>query len=213
MSLTDPIQILGENAPGASNRVDIAAIFVSILVGHAFSEWLSNFKDSLRGHKIGKADALVGLTFFFTGLRFFIGNQIHLTRPAVISQDWLLWLYDVAFIILMSVELVLLAGVSSLERSRESQFSLYGLLATLYVTDILWIVGTPLVHRAVGQGMADPPWSWAILNGALVIVLLAIRSISRDEHERRPLAVVFTLSLFAFGVDVILIDEAGLISG
>lgn len=202
-------------------RITISAIFVSILVGLAYAEMFAKVRDSLHDNGVRIEDVLLFVAFFLTGMRFFIGNQIHLiglSDPRVVgdtlvhASGWV-WIYDFLWISGQGVVLALLGSVTSLDASRGAKVDFYKFLVLLYAVDIAWIASRGVLHQTLEPwaSLEAPTWSWAVLNGIFVVVLLAIMRTSRDRLGRGPLWVLSGASVVAFVVDVIMVDNARLL--
>src|SRR5262245_20863489 len=95
----------------SENRRLLAEILVIAFVAVAYHEGLNTLRESLREPgEFWQKLAIFG-AFFFTALRFFIGNHFHLQNAALISHPRA-WRFDFLVIMLETVVLGFLGSVS-----------------------------------------------------------------------------------------------------
>ena len=206
--------LLAETSAAAARPLDlVTAVFVSILVGLAFAEMLACLRDAIRKHGIRIDDMLVFLTFFLTGVRFFIGNQLYLSSMSLEKGQEVLWFYDFIVLTLISVMLVMMGSVSSVEGNESSKIGIYPMLIGLYVSDVLWIGSHKFLSVAgLSSRSAPPPLEWAVLNIALILSVLVIAVLARRNlYSRRALAALGFVNGAAFIVDLYLVIKNGIV--
>ena len=151
---------------------------------------------------------LLGI-FFFTSLRFFIGNQLHLLSEALVGLPGLVWLYDLMAIIAQSVVLIFLGATANIEVNRGvGDLGFLEFLVLLYVIDVGWVLSQKLLGALVQAWKRERvPMGWAFLNTGLIVGLLVIRGFSADVYSLPAVWWMFGLSVAGFVVDVVLLDH------
>ena len=136
-----------------------------------------------------------------------MGNQLHLLGAGLAKMPGLVWLYDLGVIIIQSVVLTFLGGVSSLEVNRSISIGFVELLITLYAIDVLWIVSQSAIGKLAKSWKRDfIPWVWSILNTVLIICILLLQTFLRDVYSTLGIVILFAINLIAFIIDVVLVD-------
>jgi len=136
-----------------------------------------------------------------------VGNQLHLLGAGLAKMPGLVWLYDLGVIIIQSVVLTFLGGVSSLEVNRSISIGFVELLITLYAIDVLWIVSQSAIGKLAKSWKRDfIPWVWSILNTVLIICILLLQTFLRDVYSTLGIVILFAINLIAFIIDVVLVD-------
>jgi len=186
----------------------ISSVFVAMLLGIAFQEMLNPVRDSVRVSGLRPVTAFLALSFFFTSIRFFIGNQLHLLSDSSEHVRGDLWLYDFLIIVTQSIFICFLGGVSSEEVNRTARVNFYDLLIVLYLVDIFWVLSQALLGKMIkAWRRSSPPWPWAILNAALLAGTLIIRLSFGDIFGFWSLAALMALNIVGFLIDIILLDQ------
>lgn len=124
-----------------AGRMMISSIFVGLLVALAFTEMIEPIRHELRsknGDLVGTACLLI--IFFTTGLRFFIGNQLHLISKELAALPGRIWLTDFCLIVIQCTILVFMGGVCSIEGTRLARANLIQLQMLVLALDIFWVV-------------------------------------------------------------------------
>jgi hypothetical protein len=186
----------------------ISSVFVAMLLGVAFQEMLNPVRDSVKASGFRPATAFLALSFFFTSIRFFIGNQLHLLSDSSEHVRGDLWLYDFLIIVTQSIFICFLGGVSSEEVNRTAHVNFYDLLIVLYLTDIFWVLSQAVLGRMIkAWRRSSTPWPWAILNTALLAGTLIIHQSFADIFGFWSLAALTILNIVGFLIDIILLDQ------
>jgi len=140
----------------AEKRNLLSIFFITLLIGLGYQEMIPVVRESVRTNGLVLETFLLVGIFFFTSIRFFVGNQLHLLSPSLLKMPGLTWLYDLAVIIIQSVVLIFLGGVSAIEVNRKITIGFVDLLITLYVVDVMWIVSQWVIgKRKVSMGMGQ----------------------------------------------------------
>jgi hypothetical protein len=190
----------------------IASVFIAMLIGLAYSEMFPPVRESVRKNGITLATMFLAFTFFFTSMRFFIGNQLHLLSDHVVKMRGDMWLYDFLIITFETVLLCFLGGLSSLEINRMVTVDFIDLLVALYCVDILWILSQWLLGLVFKKWHRKAmPWAWAVMNTILVIIILSLRLFMADIYSTAGLASILGMNTAAFVMDIILIDHYNII--
>lgn len=198
----------GSDATLAGKRNLISSVFIAMLIGLAYQEMLAPVRDSVRASGLTAGTLFLAFTFFFTSMRFFIGNQLHLLSDSVLCLRGDMWLFDFLVITLQTVLLCFLGGVSSVEVNRIAHIGFFGLLIALYALDVGWVVCQGLLGLCVpAWKRAFVPWAWAILNAGLLGAITLIRCFCPDAYSSMSLGLLFGVSLIAFVIDMVLIDH------
>ncbi|MCK6562475.1 hypothetical protein L6R21_25020 [bacterium] len=194
----------------AEKRNLLSSFFITLLIGIAYQEMISVVRESMRLSGITVGTTLLTATFFFTSMRFFVGNQLHLLSDALLRMPGLVWLYDVMVIISQSIALIFLGSSSSIEINRKIMIGFLEFLVVLYIIDIAWIVSQWILGRFLRNWRRGfIPWAWAILNSILVICMLFLNAFTSDIYSASALTWLFGLNLIGFIVDVVLVDYYG----
>lgn len=189
------------------NRNLISSIFVVILIGLAYQEVIAPVRESVRVSGITIGTAILFAVFFMTSMRFFIGNQLHLMSEGLAKMKSGVWFYDLMIIILQTVVMVFLGGVSSVEENRIARIGFIELIIALYTLDVLWIISQWLLGMFARSWKRDfVPWAWCILNTALIACMILLLVRLQDPYSLNGLIVLFISNTVAFAVDVILVD-------
>jgi len=140
-------------------------------------------------------------------MRFFIGNQLHLISKTLASMSGKVWFYDLMVIILQTVALIFLGGVSSVEASRTARIDFVEILIALYAIDVLWITSQWALGKIFPSWRREfIPWAWGILNTVLIVCMTLLWLIVDDLYSSTGLIWLGILNGVAFVVDVILVD-------
>jgi|SRR3989339_1022328 len=144
ISLLHPELRKGQDTTIVERRNIIASIFIAMLIGLAYAEMFVPVRESIKSHGLTAGTLLLGFIFFFTSMRFFIGNQLYLLSENVVKMRGDMWLYD--FIVITFQTLLLcfffLGGLSAVDINRHVTIDFVDLLIVLYVlyvVDIAWI--------------------------------------------------------------------------
>lgn len=192
----------------------LSSFFVTVLIGLAYQEMIPVVRDAVRNDSYVLGTSLLAVIFFLTSMRFFIGNQLHLGSNTLLRMPGLLWLYDLSLIIIQCVVLIFIGGVSSVTESLNSPIGFVGLLVILYALDVTWILSQWVIGKAIKScdRCENIPWAWFILNTILIALILALNFFFLDDwYSTRGIIILFALNLIAFVVDVILVDQYGVI--
>jgi hypothetical protein len=185
----------------------LSSFFITLLIGLSYQEMLPVVRESVRTNGLVLETFLLVGIFFFTTMRFFVGNQLHLLGAGLAKMPGLVWLYDLGIIIIQSVVLTFLGGVSSLEVNRNISIGFVELLITLYAIDVLWIVSQWTIGKLAKSWERDfIPWVWGILNTILIICILLLQTFLSDVYSTLGVVILFAINLIAFIVDVVLVD-------
>jgi len=185
----------------------LSSFFVTLLIGLAYQEMIAAVRASVRTFGL-KADTLLLMAIFFmTSMRFFVGNQLHLLSESLAAMPGLVWFYDLLVIIIQSVILIFLGGVSSAEINQGIHIGFVPLLIALYSIDVVWIASQYLLGKIFPSWRRRfIPWAWAVLNSVLILGIALLRMFIRSLYSIPGIVALFVLNLVAFIVDVILID-------
>lgn len=199
--------------PGlAEKRNLISSIFITMLIGLAYNEMFAPVRQSVRSSGLTLGTFVLVSVFFFTSMRFFIGNQLHLLSDALVRMRGDVWFYDFLVITIETSLLAFLGGVSSVEVSRALRVGFVELLIALYVVDVVWVISQWIIGRLFPSWRREfIPWAWALLNSALVICLLALRILARGVYSVPGLVLLGVMNGIAFVVDIVLVDYYNLI--
>ena len=125
----------------------LSSFFVTLLIGLAYQQTIEPVRESVRAFGIRLDTLLLMAIFFMTSMRFFVGNQLYLLNESLAAVPGLVWLYDLMVIIVQSVVLIFLGGVSSAEINHEVRVGFMQLLVTLYSIDVAWIISQWVLGR------------------------------------------------------------------
>jgi len=98
----------------------LSSFFVTLLIALAYQEMIVPVRESVRTSGMTLGTFLLMTIFFVTTMRFFVGNQLHLLSESLVKMPGLVWFYDLMVIIIQSVVLTFLGGVSSVEVNRQT---------------------------------------------------------------------------------------------
>lgn len=195
-----------------NKRNILSTFFITLLVGLAYQEMVTVVTASfIASGFILKELLLIGV-FFFVSTRFFIGNQLHLISNDFLELPGVSWLYDVMVITVQAILLILLAGFTSIDINHKSSFGFVEILIILYTIDILWILSQKVWKKIDSKLRKKIPWKWAILNICLGTFVIILTLSYEDIYSTTGLIWLFVLELFAFIVDVFVLDLHGIIS-
>ncbi len=190
----------------AEKRNLLSSFFITLLIGGAYQEMVTAVRDSSRADGLSIETVCLATIFFFTSMRFFIGNQLHLLSDSLLRLPGLLWLYDLLAIIAQSVALIFLGGVCSLKANKVFTVGFLELLIILYVLDIAWILSQWVLGSIFDNWKREfIPWSWAALNSILVAGMLGLNAIV-DLYTVEGILALLGLNIVGFIVDVVLVN-------
>lgn len=185
----------------------LSSFFVTLLIALAYQEMIVPVGESVRTSGMTLGTFLLMTIFFVTTMRFFVGNQLHLLSESLVKMPGLVWFYDLMVIIIQSVVLTFLGGVSSVEVNRQTSVDFIQLLIILYVIDVAWIISQWILGKILPKWRrAFIPWAWAILNSILVICIVALGFFVDDKYSTFSIIILFVLNFIGFIVDVVLVD-------
>lgn len=185
----------------------LSSFFITILIGIAFHEMINTIKSPIISDGVTINNSCLGLTFFFVSIRFFIGNQLHLSSDSFLKLPGLLWFYDLIVIIVQSTILVFLASVSTVNLNLNITLGFKEFLVILFSIDIFWIFSHWFMGKIVTRWKRKKIlWEWAALNAILITFLILIDFLLDDVYSDFGLLLLFLVNLIAFILDVILID-------
>jgi hypothetical protein len=185
----------------------LSSFFITLLIALAYQEMITPVRESVRASGITLGTSLLVAVFFLTTMRFFVGNQLHLLSDSLVRMPGLVWLYDLMVIIIQSVVLVFLGGVSSVEVNRSITIDFVHLLIALYIIDVAWIISQCVLGKIMSPWQREfIPWAWAILNSVLVVCIIMLNFLISDLYSTIGLIWLFVLNLVGFLVDVVLVD-------
>ena len=186
----------------------ISSVFVAMLLGVAYQEMLDPVRDSVRSSGLRPVTVFLALSFFFTSIRFFIGNQLHLLSASSENIRGDIWLYDFLVIVIQSIFICFLGGASTEEVNRVAHVNFYDLLIVLYLLDILWVLSQAVLGNLIkAWERSSIPWPWAILNTALLVGTFIIYQSFTDAFGFWSLATLAALNIAGFLIDIILLDQ------
>jgi CDP-diglyceride synthetase len=138
----------------------LSSFFVTLLIALAYQEMITPVRKSVRTSGFTLETSLLMSVFFLTTMRFFVGNQLHLLSESLVTMPGLVWLYDLMVIIVQSVVLTFLGGVSSVEANRQTPIDFVRLLIILYVIDVAWIISQWILGKILPKWRrAFIPWA------------------------------------------------------
>jgi hypothetical protein len=192
-------------------RVSVASTFVSMLIALAFSEMVLPVKASIAKDGFTLGTSLLVVVFFLTTLRNWIGNELYLRRPDVVSSVGKIWLFDFIVIVVESIILVFLATTCSETAAREARVGFVEILLILYAVDVLWVLS--MWARQVLLGWLQPsiqtnkiPWWWAGQNFLLIVLIGPLGWLAGDFYSPEMLMWLTFTHFGAFIHSVILYD-------
>jgi hypothetical protein len=190
----------------------ISSVFVAMLLGIAYQEMLNPVRDSVRTSGLKAVNVFLALSFFFTSIRFFIGNQLHLLSESSASIRGDIWLYDFLVIVIQSIFICFLGGVSSEEVNRITHVTFFDILIILYLLDISWVVSQAILGKfIVAWRRPSIPWPWAALNASLLAGTLLIRHTFMDLFGFWSLATLMGLNIVGFIIDIMMLDQYNIV--
>lgn len=190
----------------------LSAILVGALIGIAFQEMVNPVRESIRAFGFTWQIILLFFCFFFTAIRFYLGNQLHLLSDSLLSMKGTVWLFDLIVILFETALIVFLGGVSSVEESSKAKIGFFGLLLLLLAIDIVWILSQWLFGGMSKEWKRkNIPWQWALLNFILAASMVLL--IYKVDNVYSPVGLIWltVLSVTAFICDVRLINYCRLI--
>lgn len=191
----------------AEKRNLLSSFFVVVLIGLAYQEMIPPVRDSVRSLGVTFQTLALFSIFFMTSVRFFIGNQLHLTSDSLIKMPGFIWLYDLIVIISQCVLFIFMAGVTTLVQNQNARIGFFAILASIYMIDVVWIISQWLlgkINKNWRRGFI--PWAWAILNTVLIIAILVSDYSIHDLYSNIGLIVMLLVNLTGFIFDVLLVD-------
>ncbi len=190
----------------------ITSLFVAVLIGLAFQEMVGPVRESLHASGITLSTFLLFLIFFLTSVRFFIGNQLHLISEALLEMKGIVWFYDLFWIILQSMILIFLGGLSTVQANSDAQIGFVGLLMALCAVDVAWIGSQWVLGKGLdGWQRRRIPWAWAILNTLLIAGIVILLLCVDDVYSVVGLVWLGLLNVAAFAADILLVNHHKLI--
>lgn len=209
--LPDQKQSTQEDAKEKVKRADkrnlLSSFFITLLIGLAYQEMIAPVRVSLRASGLTYGTVVLVIVFFLTSIRFFVGNQLHLLSEELAKISGFIWLYDLMMIIIQSMILVILGGISSIEESRVAFLSFHKLLIFLYAVDVVWIASQRILGWCRNTWCRTIiPTAWAYLNTSLIIGILLIAYCVGDMHSTHGLTGLLILSVIGFIIDIALLD-------
>ena len=185
----------------------LSSVFVVVLIGISYQEMIGPIRESLRISGTTLGTILMFAIFFATSMRFFMGNQLHLSSDDLVNMKGQVWFFDLLVIILQTTIIIFLGGVCSVEVSRNAKIGFVDHLIALYSLDVLWIFsqwGLGLISKSWQRSFI--PWAWCILNSVLIGGIIVLRLIVKDIYTDTGLILLAVLNGVAFVVDVMLVD-------
>jgi len=202
----------GNDGALLEKRQIISSLFIAMLLGIAYQEMLAPVRDEVRQHGLSWSIALLGLSFVFLSMRFFIGNQLHLMSDAVRTARGDVWLFDFVVIVIETALLCFLGGVTAPQLNRGIPITFYHLTITICLVDVGWV----LLQWGLGGALkawrrSFFPFSWAILNLSVAAISWLMLRWAPDPFGSRAIAAFCLLNLVAFAIDMVLIDYHDLV--
>lgn len=190
----------------------LSSFFVTLLIGLAYQEMIPPVRESVRTSGITFSTITLVSIFFFTTIRFFVGNQLHLLSESLAGMSGLVWLYDLMVIIVQCVLLTFMGGEITLSQNQDTKIGFVELLIALYVIDVAWIVSQWGIGKILPKWKRTfIPWVWGGLNTVLVILIFILGHFVKDIYSPFGLSWLLGINFIAFLVDIILIDYHGVI--
>ncbi len=190
----------------------ISSFFITLLIGLAFKEMILVHKDAIQTSTFTPGSLLLVGTFFLISVRFFIGNRLHLISEQFLELPGWLWLYDIMIIILQSMIIILLGGLTSIDLNLEASFGFLEIMILLYSIDVFWIITQELISAASKTKRKVVYWWWAGINFVLSAIVIILSYYIKDLYSTIGLQLLFGLNLLAFIFDVFLLDYFGVIT-
>lgn len=187
----------------------LVGVLLAALIAIAYQEMINTVRESVRAEGLTFGTAALAIIFSLTTLRFLIGNQMYLISDPVQTMPGYLWFLDLSFIMLQTVTMVFLGGLTSVNVSLSLHFSFFELLGFLFLLDIIWILTQwPRKHRIDSWKKVRLPWGWFFLNGGLLVFLVGSYCVygKADTYSDPGLAYLLAINAVAFVVDVFLFD-------
>ena len=192
----------------AEKRNLLSSFFITLLIGIAYQQMITTVDTSIRVNGITIENILLILTFFFISMRFFIGNQLHLLSDAFLRLPGLVWIYDLMVIIVQSMIFIFLGGYVTVGANANSGIGFIELLIMLYSVDVGWISSQWLLGKYYPRWKREfVPKEWAILNFALVVIMVCVFILFDNLYCLGGVALIFIINLLGFIIDVVLIDH------
>jgi CDP-diglyceride synthetase len=186
----------------------LSSFFVTLLIALAYQEMIVPVRESVRTSGMTLGTFLLMTIFFVTTMRFFVGNQLHLLSESLVKMPGLVWFYDLMVIIIQSVVLTFLGGVSSVEVNRQTSVDFIQLLIILYVIDVAWIISQWILGKILPKWRrAFIPWAWAILNSILVICIVALGFFVDDKYSTFGIIILFVLNFIGFIAQIVSVSR------
>jgi len=212
MELIYPEISKGNNALLIEKRNTVATVFITILMGMAYVEMFEPIRESVRHNGFTWPTILLALTFFFLSMRFFVGNQLHLMNQNVVSMRGDMWLYDFLLITFETILLCFLGGLMSIEVNHSTKINFVQLMLFLYAVDVAWVLSLWVIGLVAKKWRRTyVPWAWAILNTFVFISIFLLYHFMPDIFSLLGLLLLFLINIFAFFLDIFLIDQHSLI--
>lgn len=186
-------------------RVSVTSTFVSMVIALAFSEMVLSVKEE--GFTLGTS--LLGTVFFLTAMRVWIGNELYLREPHVVSAIGKMWLLDFMVIVVESIIFVFLATTCSEIASRNARVGFVEILLILYALDVLWVLS--MWPRRSRNKDKNVPWWWLGQNLSLIILIWLPGWWAGDFYSPGMLIWLTVTHVVAFGHSVILYDFSKLL--
>lgn len=197
----------------AERRNLVSSGFITMLLALAYEQMAAAFRDSLASHGLTLVSAVFFVVFLLTSMRFFIGNILHLTSSSLLRLPGLVWLFDFLFITAQTTVLVFIGGTTSDISHMVPGVGFVELLILLYLIDMAWILSQWTLHKVRSVWRRSGfPWPWAVLNTSLVTLLVLGRVISGDFYSEGMLISLCILSVVGFIVDMVLVDQYGVLA-
>lgn len=188
-------------------RKTLSSLFLGMLAVIAYDHLIEPVRESIRLKGFSLEIVLLAAVFFFTSMRFVIGNQLHLLSDELMQMDGVVWFYDFLFISFETTLFVFLAETTSVEESLLANFDFVEILILIYLFDILWIASQYLFGRLSRDWKRKKiPWEWAALNLALTMAMGIIYLINGTFYSINSLLFVALLNFAAFGLDAWYMD-------
>ncbi|MCK5051940.1 MAG: hypothetical protein KAS53_09475 [Candidatus Cloacimonetes bacterium] len=119
-----------------------------------------------------------------------------------------IWLYDFLIITIQTLLLCFLGGLSSIAINRTVSVDFIDLLIFLYCVDVIWIFSQWLLGLVFKAWHREAiPWAWAVMNSLLIVTILCLRKFIPDIYSIWGLALLLSVNIIAFVMDIILIDH------
>lgn len=204
-------------------RRNFSELMIVIMVGVAFEQMAHSL-----GHPVIKNEALINnsliaIIFFFTSIRFLIGDHFHLQNDAL-AQHGNLWFADLMCIGVEMFILIFIGNACNVEESALARLHFIKLIIVLLSVDIVWVLSQQLTRAKRGTlphrkkwlrrflGISPIPWEWAILNSLFILAVLILHYFVPNLYSQTGLFGLAILSVGAFALDVNFTDFPNFIS-